>query len=108
MDYRAAFSESEFMTETFCGGTGEPVRGSEVSPGLYATGALGQLKQAGGLGQPIQEDPDMEEGYEVAAIYREARDKILAELKVQVEVNRRLARDLMEARLELARLKASL
>jgi hypothetical protein len=45
-------------------------------------------------------------GYEVAKIYREARDRILEELKMQVEVNRQLSRELIDLRLEVDRLKA--
>lgn len=47
----------------------------------------------------------LEDGYEVAQIYKEARGRLLEELKAQVEVNRRLTQELLEVRLELAQLK---
>lgn len=49
---------------------------------------------------PVQQD-----GYEVAKIYQEARERLLEELKAQVEVNRLLTRDLIDARLKLAQFK---
>jgi hypothetical protein len=47
----------------------------------------------------------LEDGYEVAKIYQQARERLLEELKAQVEVNRLLCRDLLEARLKLAEFK---
>jgi hypothetical protein len=46
-----------------------------------------------------------QDGYEVAKIYREARERILEELKIQVEVNRRMAREIIDLRLEIQNLK---
>ena len=51
--------------------------------------------------------PD-QDGYECAQIYKEARDRILEELQAQREVNRRLGRELIDVRLELARAKMKL
>lgn len=65
------------------------------------------------LGRTYQQNPFMirqgqiptDDGYEVAKIYKEARERLLQELKAQVEVNRKLARELIDVRLELAALK---
>jgi hypothetical protein len=77
------------------------------------------LQQMAGLAAPAQGPPwprnmlgalsfVQEDGYEVAKIYRESRDRILQELKMQVEVNRQLSRELIDLRLEVDRLKAQL
>ena len=80
-----------------------------------AQGPAQQL-QAAAEGKPgvYGMNPDMlrqgqiprEDGYEVAKIYREARERLLEELRLQVEVNRTLSRELIEARMEIAQLKS--
>ena len=47
-----------------------------------------------------------EDGYEVAKIYREARERLLEELRLQVEVNCQLSRELIDLRLDYAGLQS--
>jgi hypothetical protein len=50
----------------------------------------------------------IQDGYEVAKIYREAKQRLLEELHIQVQVNAQLSRELIELRLELGRVKSEL
>jgi hypothetical protein len=78
---------------------------------LQPSHPLNMMQQMAGLCAPAQSATNMlrqgniprEDGYEVAKIYREARERLLEELRIQVEVNRQLSRDLIDLRLELAR-----
>jgi hypothetical protein len=104
--------------------TGIPVPGvnpQDMQPA--AQSPLNMLQQFAGLVAPaqspvpsLQQPPPIaglramvaQDGYEVAKLYREARERILQELRMQLEVNYRLGRDLMEARMEAQDLKRQL
>jgi hypothetical protein len=108
--------------------TGETVQGGISFQSQIQAGAIQQ--QQGGLGStwpnPMGTDkrlPDVagnypprpqgmgwipiDDGYEVAKIYKEARERLLEELKIQVEINRKLASELLDTRLRLAEYKMS-
>lgn len=106
--------------------TGEPVAGlvGQINPQMQPFHQnVDSLQQMAGLVAPAQgpQQPRnmmgslsfvasqaAQDGYEVAKIYKQARARILEELRVQVGINHQLSRELMEARLEIADLKESL
>jgi ribonuclease I len=61
-------------------------------------GGVGRHVWAGSAGCPGASQEDY---------WEDARGKLLQELKIQKEVNRRLARELLDLRLELEQLKAA-
>lgn len=75
-----------------------------LHPGLQLQAAA--LGQPGVYGMIRQGQIPTEDGYEVAKIYREARDRILEELKMQVEINHKLGRELIDLRLDHAELQS--
>jgi len=106
-------------------GTGEPVRGLEQIPqALFScqeqiqgqAGQLGSGLQAmqampcpicGGInGRHVWAGAGMCPGVSMLTSGSDDRDRLLAELKTLVQVNKRLTRELLECRMELEALKA--
>jgi hypothetical protein len=108
------------MSETFCGVCRHPTGDGighypncPVLTGIPVAGAMPPGVYPGINPQESQQQPRnmlgslafmAQDGYEVAKIYKEARGRILEELAIQVDINHRQGRELIDLRLKVREL----